>query len=148
MRRDSLLSAVFMLTLTPALGVSVYAATVWDPAGSGVYLPATGNWPDPGNWTNGLSSVVADGKVQFYLTNVAECVAADTQTCQVLVRGNNGAFHCGGHPTDHLVSGVSYLTIDPTATAEFIGNIINADSGDMPVNDPPEVICTGNLRVY
>ncbi|MCK5566046.1 MAG: hypothetical protein KAJ07_12445 [Planctomycetes bacterium] len=55
---------------------------------------------------------------------------------------------CLVEPLQPQAAGQSYLTIESTATAAFIGNVINADSGDMPVNDPPEVICTGNLRVY
>ena len=52
----------------------------------------------------------------------------------------------GGNLRDHLALGQPFLTIDSTATAEFIGNIINADLADMPTS-AFNVICIGNLRV-
>ena len=44
MGRNRLFSTVFVLALTLALGTSVYASTSWNPAGNGIYPPATGDY--------------------------------------------------------------------------------------------------------
>ena len=90
MRKNGTLSTVFMLALILAFGASSSAATVWNPAANGITPPAVGNWNVAANWTNGLPSVVSDGKAQFYKTDAAECVVSDAQTCTYFVQGDNG----------------------------------------------------------
>jgi hypothetical protein len=48
--------------------------------------------------------------------------------------------------TQKRSTGVTFLTIDSTATAEIIGNVINTDASDMPTNTA-NVTSIGNLRV-
>ena len=40
-----------------------------------------------------------------------------------------------------------FLTIEPTATAEFVGNVINTSPGNMPDDSDSNVTATGNLRI-
>jgi len=67
------------------------AATVWNPAANGIYPPATGNWNDVANWTNGLPVALAPGEVKavFNVPGAAECVVTDAQTFGQLVQGDN-----------------------------------------------------------
>jgi hypothetical protein len=53
----------------------------------------------------------------------------------------------GGVLKDLLPTGRPFLTINSTATAAFIGNVINASSSQMPKNTA-NVTSIGNLRVY
>ena len=52
----------------------------------------------------------------------------------------------GGNLTNYLAPPQTFLTIEETATAEFIGNIINTSSGQMPRNSS-NVTSIGNIRV-
>ena len=89
-----------------------HAATVWNPAANGVVPPATGNWHDAGNWTQGLPSSVAAGKAVFNLANAAECRVTNTQTCGQFVQGDNGL---GG--LLRVVSGGAIITSNTVWTA-------------------------------
>ncbi len=97
MRKNRLLSTVFMPALMLALGTCAYASTVWHPAANGVYPPAAGNWGDAANWTNGVPVAVGNStsygthtKARFYRTNAAECIVTDARTCKDLVQGDGG----------------------------------------------------------
>jgi hypothetical protein len=83
------LTGVLLMFILTA-GLSAYGSTVWDPASNGITPPAAGNWNDASNWTNGLPSVVSDGKAQFNKTDAAECLVSDAQTCTYFVQGDNG----------------------------------------------------------
>ncbi|MCK5563756.1 MAG: hypothetical protein KAJ07_00795 [Planctomycetes bacterium] len=87
MMRNRLFSTLFVLSLV--LVTSAYASTVWDPATNGITPPAVGNWNVAANWTNGLPSVVVDGKAQFFKVGAAECRVTDAQSCVFFVQGDN-----------------------------------------------------------
>jgi hypothetical protein len=59
------------------------------------------------------------------------------------VRGTSNLSCIGGDVTNYVST---FLLLDPTATAEFISNIINTDPAQMPVNSS-NVTSIGNLRV-
>lgn len=88
MRNNATYPVEIMLTLILTLGT--FASTVWDPASNGITPPATGNWNVAANWTNGLPSVVADGKAQFNIDGAAACIVDSAVTCNQLVVGDNG----------------------------------------------------------
>lgn len=74
---------------------SAATTTVWNPAGNGVVPPATGNWNDAANWTNGVPTNLADpnpNKAVFNVTDAAEAHVTDSQAFTQLVQGdgNNG----------------------------------------------------------
>ena len=64
------------------------ATTVWNPAANGIVPPATGNWGDAANWTNGLPDAVE--KAVFNVPDAAECVVTDAQSTRYFVQGDNG----------------------------------------------------------
>ena len=64
------------------------AATVWDPTGNGIIPPATGNWGDLANWTNGLPSAVE--KAVFNVSGAADCEVSGTFSGMQIVQGDNG----------------------------------------------------------
>jgi hypothetical protein len=51
----------------------------------------------------------------------------------------------GGNLDDYLAAGRPFLTIAPTATASFIGNILNTTEAQMPINSA-NTVALGNLR--
>jgi len=67
------------------------AATVWNPAANGITPPATGNWNDAANWTNGVPVAVAPGetKAVFNVVDAAECVVTDAQSVGQIAQGDN-----------------------------------------------------------
>jgi len=67
------------------------AATVWNPAANGITPPATGNWNDAANWTNGIPVAVAPGetKAVFNVVDAAECVVTDAQSVGQIAQGDN-----------------------------------------------------------
>jgi len=87
---------VFGICITLLLMASVASAsTVWNPAANGIFPPATGDWGDAANWTNGLPVEAGDGtlnndpKAVFNVPDAAECVVSDTQTLKDLVQGDD-----------------------------------------------------------
>jgi hypothetical protein len=89
MQRLTRILLMFILTA----GLSAYASTVWNPAANGITPPATGNWNEAANWTNGLpdpDGIVNDGKVQFNVEGAAECIVDAASPCGRLVVGDNG----------------------------------------------------------
>lgn len=79
-----------ILAILLSIGTLSAASTVWDPASNGILPPDTGDWSVAANWTNGLPSVVADGKAQFNVTDAADCTVHNAQTCVLFVQGDNG----------------------------------------------------------
>ncbi|MCG7853100.1 MAG: hypothetical protein MIO92_11320, partial [Methanosarcinaceae archaeon] len=62
------------------------ASTVWNPAANGIVPPATGDWGDTANWTNGLPDAVE--KAVFNVPGAAESVVTDAQTGFQMVQGD------------------------------------------------------------
>ncbi|MCK5566150.1 MAG: hypothetical protein KAJ07_12980, partial [Planctomycetes bacterium] len=85
MKKLTLLLMVVSLVSIPA------AASMWDPAGNGIFPPDAGNWNLAANWTpNGVPGG-ADAAV-FSLIDAAECqVTTPDATCWYLVMGDNGS---------------------------------------------------------
>ncbi len=88
------------------------------------------------------SAVINGGDVKLQLFHLAR----DGESGAFKVLNDAGLQNLGGNLTDYLASPRPFLTIDPTATAEFIGNIINTPSSNMPTNTT-NVTSIGNLRV-
>jgi hypothetical protein len=84
------------------------------------------------------SVVVNSGNLdlQLFHNGKAGAVAFD-------VRGTGNLSCIGGDVTNYVAA---FLLIDPTATAEFISNIINTSAAQMPVSSS-NVTSIGNLRV-
>ena len=131
MRRNRLLSTVFVLALALALGTSAYASTVWDPAANGINPPAVGNWNTAANWTNGVPVMVGDSlsygthtKAQFNKSGAAECRVTDAQSCILFVQGDNGV---GGvirvMPGGSITTGANWSAIGYNNTAHMIVEI-------------------------
>jgi hypothetical protein len=81
------------LAVVLLMGGVVGAATVWNPAANGIVPPATGNWGDAANWTNGLPNTGPEdpnGKAVFNVDDAAECVVTDPQSFTQVVQGDNG----------------------------------------------------------
>ncbi len=89
------------------------------------------------------SAVVKGGNVKLQLFHLAR----DGETGAFKVENDASLQNLGGDLRDYLSSSKPFLTIDSTATAEFIGNVINTPSSNMPDNSLPNVTATGNLRV-
>lgn len=89
------------------------------------------------------SAVINGGDVELQLFHLAP----DGSAGVFKVANDANLQNLGGNLTDHLATGRPFLTIDATATAEFTGNIINADASQMPTTTF-NVTSTGNLRVY
>ena len=89
-----------------------------------------------------FSAVINGGDVKLQLFHLAR----DGESGAFKVQNDASLQNLGGNLTDYLASGRPFLTIDPTATAEFIGNIINTSSSQMPTNSP-NVTSIGNIRV-
>jgi len=94
-------------------------------------------------WGSHQYSVVLNGgdvKLQnFHL-------ARDGETGAFLVLNNSSVESVAGNLDDYLTAGKPFLTIDPTATASFVGNIINTIEAQMPTNSA-NVTSIGNLRL-
>jgi len=88
------------------------------------------------------SAAIYGGDVRLQLFHIADA-------------GEGGAFkvsdtanlqNVGGNLKSHLPWGRPFLTVEPDAAAEFIGNIINTVPGQMPSNTT-NVTSRGNIRV-
>ncbi|MBI9017807.1 MAG: hypothetical protein JEZ07_11170 [Phycisphaerae bacterium] len=88
------------------------------------------------------SAVVNGGDVKLQLFHLAR----DGETGAFKVANNANLENLGGDLRDYLGTGRPYLTIDSTATAKFVGNIINTTSAQIPT-ESSNVISIGNLRV-
>jgi hypothetical protein len=92
--------------------------------------------------THQYSAVLNGGDVRLQLCHLA----ADGESGVFAVYNNARLQNLGGDLRDRLGSGRPFLIIDLTASAEFIGNVINVDSAQMPTNTA-NVTSIGNLRV-
>ena len=83
---------IFLTSVVLVLGLVgsnvASASTVWNPAANGIVPPATGNWGDAANWTNGLPDAV--DKAVFNVPDAAECVVTNAQSFNQFVQGDNG----------------------------------------------------------
>jgi hypothetical protein len=78
---------VLCICITLLLMASVASATtVWNPVANGIFPPATGDWGDAANWTNGLPDAVE--KAVFNVPGAAECVVTDAQSTRYFVLGD------------------------------------------------------------
>jgi len=96
--------------------------------------------------THQYSAVINGGDVRLQLFHLAP----DGEDGVFVVNNNASLQNLGGNLRSRLAAGRPFLTIDPTATAEFIGNIIRANASDMPGKaheGNANVTCIGNLRV-
>jgi hypothetical protein len=73
-------------------------------------------------------------------------LARDGETGAFMVLNNATLESYAGNLDDYLASGKPFLTIDPTATATFVGNVINTPESQMPDDSKPNVTALGNLR--
>lgn len=92
--------------------------------------------------SHAYSAVLNGGDVRLQLFHLSP--AAKTNVFKLL---NHATLrNLGGNLRDSLPAGRPFLTLPGTATAAFIGNIINTTSGQMPGNSA-NVTSLGNLRV-
>ena len=92
--------------------------------------------------THQYSAVINGGDVKLQLFHLAR----DAEDGAFVVRNNASLQSFGGTIDDYLSADTPFVTIDPTATAEFIGNVINTPASNMPANTP-NVNSIGNIRV-
>ena len=92
--------------------------------------------------THQYSAVINGGDVRLQLFHLAP----DGESGVFKVTNTASLKNFGGDLKDLLAAGRPFLTIDSTATAAFIGNIINAGASQMPTNTA-NVTSIGNLRV-
>jgi hypothetical protein len=93
--------------------------------------------------THQYSAVINGGNVKVQLFHLAR----DGEAGAFVVRNHANLQNLGGDLRDYLGTGRPFLTIDASATAEFVGNVINTASTQMPTNTS-NVTSRGNLRVY
>jgi len=111
---------------------------------TGVSLTDTFRMFGSAGWGGHLySAVINGGDVRLQLFHLAR----DGEAGSFQVFNNASLQNLGGDLRDELKSPRPFLTIDPTATAEFYGNIIRTYSGNMPDNSLPNVTAIGNIRV-
>ena len=91
--------------------------------------------------THQYSAVVQGGDVELQLFHVVP----DGKSGVFKVENGASLESYGGNLDDVLANGVPFLTIDPTATARFVGHIINATEAQMPPNSG-NTTAIGNLR--
>ena len=89
-----------------------------------------------------FSAVLNGGDVKLQLFHLAR----DGEAGVFKLRNDAYLQNLGGNLTDYLAPPRPFLTIGSRARAEFIGNIINTHSSQMPANRV-NVSCIGNLRV-
>lgn len=82
--------AAILLIIFLSTAVFVHASTVWNPSANGITPPGEGDWGNAANWSNGLPSTVSDGKAQFNVSDAADCIVSDAQSCVLFVQGDNG----------------------------------------------------------
>jgi hypothetical protein len=87
------------------------------------------------------SAVINGGDVKLQLFHLAR----DGETGAFKVQNQAKLQSYGGNLDDYLAAGYPFLTIAPTASASFIGNILNTTGGQMPVNSA-NTVALGNLR--
>ena len=91
--------------------------------------------------SHAYSAVLNGGDVKLQLFHLSP--AAKTNVFKLL---NHATLrNLGGNLRDYLPAGHPFLTLPPTATAAFIGNVINTTYGQMPVNTA-NVTSLGNLQ--
>ena len=88
------------------------------------------------------SAVINGGDVRLQLFHVNREPAVGA----FMVNNDASLQNLGGSFTSDLRLGRDFLTIESTATAEFIGNVIDTDATQMPANTF-NVTSIGNLRV-
>ena len=89
--------------------------------------------------TNERSIVVNNGRLELYQCHIAR----NAESAAYDVRNTSSLYVIGGNQTDRVTT---YLVIQPTAHAEFVGNIINTSTSQMPVNSS-NVTSLGNVKV-
>jgi hypothetical protein len=87
------------------------------------------------------SAVINGGNVKLQLFHLAR----DGETGAFSVQNQATLHSFGGDLDDYLAAGHPFLTIAPTATASFTGNILNTTDAQMPVNSA-NTVALGNLR--
>jgi len=73
-------------------------------------------------------------------------LARDGETGAFKIENTTTLESYGGNLDDYLASGKPFLTIDATAAASFIGNILHTVEAQMPDDTEPNVTAQGNLR--
>lgn len=89
--------------------------------------------------TNDRSVVIKGGNLELQQFHIAR----DAETAAFDIRNDANVRVLGGNVTDYVDT---YLMIESTAAGEFLGNIINTASSQMPSNTS-NVTSRGNLRV-
>lgn len=89
-----------------------------------------------------VSAGINGGDVELQLFHLAR----DAESTVFDVRNDAHLRDIGGNLTDYLDGARPYVSIDATATAEFLGNIIRTPSSNMPPNTS-NVTSLGNVRV-
>ena len=92
--------------------------------------------------THQYSAVINGGDVRLQLFHLA----ADGESGVFKVSNTASLQNLGGSLRDYLAAGRPFLTLDSTATAAFIGNVLNVSSSQMPTHTA-NVTSIGNLRV-
>ena len=115
-------------------------------AASGHYLETGPNLDDTfrmfcsAGWgTHQHSAVINGGDIKLQLFHLAR----DAEEGAFVVRNNASVQSFGGTIKNYLYA--DFLTIAPTASAAFVGNVINTSASNMPVNST-NVTSIGNIR--
>ncbi len=93
--------------------------------------------------THQYSAVIHGGDVRLQLFHLAP----DGEAGVFMVKNTASLKSFGGDLRDQMASGRPFLTIDPTAAAAFIGNVLNVSSASQMPSNTANVISVGNLRV-
>jgi len=93
--------------------------------------------------THQYSAVIHGGDVRLQLFHLAP----DGEAGVFMVKNTASLKSFGGDLRDQLASGRPFLTMDPTAAAAFIGNVLNVSSASQMPSNTANVISVGNLRV-
>jgi len=91
--------------------------------------------------THQYSAVISGGNVELQLFHLAR----DGETGAFKVENLAQLQSYGGNLDDYLAAGHPFLTIAPTASAGFTGNILNTTDAQMPINSA-NTMALGNLR--
>ena len=111
---------------------------------TGISLNDTFRMFSSAGWgTHQYSTVINGGDVKLQLFHLAR----DGEAGAYQVFNDSSLVNLGGNLTDYLAATKPFLTIDSTATAEFIGNVINTEPSNMPDGSLSNVTSIGNLRV-
>lgn len=110
---------------------------------TGIGLQDTFRMFSSAGWgTHQYSAVINGGDVKLQLFHLAR----DGEAGAFKVLNSASLQNLGGNLRDSLSSARPFLAIDQSAYAEFIGNVINTPSSNMPANTS-NVTSIGNLRV-